>query len=192
MLARQKEELERMLRQAKEEALDTEKKATDYYQQLIRANENFAILQNEQKLLSQELTMKQTEQTKSEREKLQLERELLQLRPLRSQLENYSLSTQKTIEDNVRNEYERNKLQSKVTELMNELDIKKGELGEVNAKLNHQIVQNGKLIEQLKMFEKESFEIQNRIRKGFEVEKENEQASKAIEQLRYQEKELLR
>ena len=53
-------------------------------------------------------------------------------------------------------------------------------------------MQNGKLVEQLKMFEKESFEIQNRIRKGFEVEKENEHASRAIETLRHQEKELLR
>lgn len=74
--------------------------------------------------------------TKCEREKLQLERELLQLRPLKSQLENYSLSTQKTIEDNVRNEYERNKLQNRVIELQNELEVKRGELGEANAKLN--------------------------------------------------------
>lgn len=59
VLARQKEELEKMLRQTKEESLETEKKAGDYYQQLIRTGENFAILQNEQKLLSQELTLKQ-------------------------------------------------------------------------------------------------------------------------------------
>jgi hypothetical protein len=47
------------------------------------------------------------------------------------------LSTQKTIEENVRNEYERNKLQSRVIELSNEVDIKKVEISDTNAKLNH-------------------------------------------------------
>ena len=47
------------------------------------------------------------------------------------------MSTQKTIEENVRNEYERNKMQSRVIELQNEVDIKKNELSEANAKLNH-------------------------------------------------------
>jgi hypothetical protein len=57
--------------------LEAEKKSADYYQQLLRANENFQILQSEQKLLSQELTQKQTETAKIERDRLALERELL-------------------------------------------------------------------------------------------------------------------
>ena len=47
---------------------------------------------------------------KVERERMNMERELLQLRPLKNQLENFSQSSQKQIEENVRNEYEKNKL----------------------------------------------------------------------------------
>jgi len=52
LLLRSKEELEKVIKDVKSEALESEKKASDYYQQLLRVNENFHILQNEQKLLS--------------------------------------------------------------------------------------------------------------------------------------------
>lgn len=58
-MLKKQEEMEKIIKQLKEDSLETEKKAADYYQQLIRANENFSILQNEQKLLSQEVTLKQ-------------------------------------------------------------------------------------------------------------------------------------
>jgi len=45
-------------------------------------------------------------------------------------------------------------------------------------------------MEQLRIFEKESFEIQTRIRRGFEVEKENETHFKAIDTLRDKERSL--
>ncbi len=50
------------------------------------------------------------------------------------------MSTQKNIEENVRNEYEKNKLQSKVVDLQNELDIKKNDLNDINNKHNNLIV----------------------------------------------------
>lgn len=62
--------------------LDSEKKVADHYNQLISTKENFQILHNEQRLLSDELTQKQQEVTNLEREKLNQERELLLLRPL--------------------------------------------------------------------------------------------------------------
>lgn len=99
-----------MVRQLKEEHVESDKKAADYYQQLLRVNENFQILQNEQKLLSQDLTAKQQDFSKCEREKMNMERELLQLRPLKAQLENYSSSAQRTIEEQTRVEYERGRL----------------------------------------------------------------------------------
>lgn len=41
-------------------------------------------------------------------------------------------------------------------------------------------VQNQKLIEQLQIIEKESFEIETRIRRGLEIEKENKNNDKSI------------
>jgi hypothetical protein len=52
------------------EILDVEKKCQDYYNQLLSTKENFQILHNEQKLLSDELTDKQKELQKVERERL--------------------------------------------------------------------------------------------------------------------------
>lgn len=75
-------------------------------------------------------------------------------------------------------------------ELQNELVVKKNDLDELNAKYTHIFSQNTKLLEQLRLFEQESFEIQNKIRRGFEVEKENENIGKTMEQIRANEREL--
>jgi chromosome segregation ATPase len=77
VLLRSKEELEKLVKEAKQEALEVERKAADYFQQLLRAQENAQLHQNEQRMLSQELTAKQHEAAKAERDKLALERELL-------------------------------------------------------------------------------------------------------------------
>lgn len=66
----QKGELEKVIKSQKNEILEAEKKAQDYYNQLLSTKENFQILHNEQKLLSDELTEKQKEMQKIEREKL--------------------------------------------------------------------------------------------------------------------------
>jgi len=92
----------------------------------------------------------------------------------------------------VRSEFERGRLQQKAVELQNELDVKKRELEDLNGKHTHVLSQNSKLMEQLKLFEQESYEIQNKIRRGFEVERENENIGKVIEDLRNTERDLLR
>jgi|DEB0MinimDraft_12_1074336.scaffolds.fasta_scaffold06500_3 hypothetical protein len=102
--------------------VDAEKKCTDYYNQLLSTKENFQILHNEQKLLSDEITSKQKEVQALERTKLNQERELLQLRPLKDQLENFSASNKNQIEANVRSEFEKNKLQKQVLDIQNDLD----------------------------------------------------------------------
>lgn len=105
-----KGELERLLQQAKQEALTAESGRDDVYKQLVSTKENLDIMINEQKILSEELTQKQNEVLKSERDKLQLERELLELRPLKATLKSYTEGQQKTIEEATRNEFEKNKL----------------------------------------------------------------------------------
>jgi len=97
LLLRQKEELERIITEQKSEILECDRKSSDYYQQLLSTKENFSLLHNEQKLISDELTLKQSELMKSERVKLAQEAELLQLRPLKYQLENMSESAQRKV-----------------------------------------------------------------------------------------------
>jgi hypothetical protein len=51
----------------------------------------------------------------------------------------------------------------------------------LNAKHSAVVAQNARLIEQLKALEQESFEIQARIRRGIEVERENENITRSVE-----------
>lgn len=52
--------------------------------------------------------------------------------------------------------------------------------------------QTGLLVEQLRNFEQESFEIQTKIKRGLEVENENKNAGKAISNLKDNERDLQR
>ena len=47
MLLRSKEDLEKLVKECKTETFEAEKKSADYYSQLLRATENFQILQSE-------------------------------------------------------------------------------------------------------------------------------------------------
>ena len=47
LLMRAREEMEKLVHECKREAIDSEKKAAEYYQQMIRNQENFQVLQSE-------------------------------------------------------------------------------------------------------------------------------------------------
>ena len=128
LIVNQKNELEKIVKQQKQETLEAERKATDYYNQLLSTKENFQILHNEQKMLSDELTQKQREMQQVEKVKLNQERELLQLRPLKEQLNNLDWSHKQQIEAQVKIQYENNKLQKMVTEQNNDIDRLRSEL----------------------------------------------------------------
>ena len=85
-----KNEMERALKEARQEILKAEKSRDDVYKQLVSNKENLDIMTNEQMILSQELTQKQNEVLKTEREKISMERELLELRPLKDSLKSCS------------------------------------------------------------------------------------------------------
>lgn len=52
LLMRAKDELEKLIKEAKAETLEAEKKSADYYQQLLRMTENFHVIQSENRILS--------------------------------------------------------------------------------------------------------------------------------------------
>ena len=73
--------------------------------------------------------------------------------------------------------------------MTNERDLAKRDLVELNVKYTSLVHQNQKLIDQLKILEQESFEIQARIRRGIEVERENENITKTVDQYKENERE---
>jgi len=64
---------------------------------------------------------------------------------------------------------------------MNERDLAKTELAELHVKYTTLVTSNERLKDQLRLLEHESFEIQARLRRGIEVERENENITKSVE-----------
>ena len=58
LVLNQKDEYEKMLKQIKNEVLESQRQAADYYQQLLKVKENLHISVHEQKMISQEVTTK--------------------------------------------------------------------------------------------------------------------------------------
>ena len=172
LLMTAKMEMERLLTQAKDETLKAEQGRDDVYRQLVSTKENLDIMINEQKILSDELTEKQNEVLKSERDKLALERELLELRPLKGTLKSYSESQQKTIEDVTKSEFEKNKLTQRVRQLETALQNNKVDMEELSTNYQTLVKEKNVLMQQLSLFEKDSYEIQARMKRGMEAEKE--------------------
>jgi hypothetical protein len=63
----------------------------------------------------------------------------------------------------------------------NERDLAKQEVAELQVKYTTLLQQNERIKEQLRLLESESFEIQARVRRGVEVERENENISRTVE-----------
>lgn len=63
---------------------------------------------------------------------------------------------------------------------MNERDLSKAELAELHVKYTTLLTSNERLKDQLRLLEQESFEIQARLRRGIEVERENENISRSV------------
>ena len=110
-------------------------------------------------ILSEELTQKQNEVFKTEREKIAMERELLELRPLKDSMKNYSENEQKNIEDITRGEFEKNKLGQKVRELQTQLEFNSKDTQELQENYQKLVKEKNALMQQLSLFEKDSFEI---------------------------------
>lgn len=84
-------------------------------------------------------------------------------------------------------DYDRSRLSQKLTELQSERDLLKSELSELELKHTSLLTQNERLKDQLRILEQESYEIQARVRRGIEVERENENISRSVEQQREKE-----
>jgi inhibitor of KinA sporulation pathway (predicted exonuclease) len=87
----------------------------------------------------------------------------------------------------VKLDYDRSRLSQKLIELQSERDLLKSELSELELKHTSLLTQNERLKDQLRILEQESYEIQARVRRGIEVERENENISRSVEQQREKE-----
>jgi len=162
------------LKESREEVVRLEKSRDEVYKQLVSTKENLDIMIHEQKILSEELTLKQNELLKSEREKLQMERQVLELNHVKCTLKTTTEQQKGVIEESTRSEFERNKLTQKVRELETQLSMARKDTEELGKSYQAMVQEKAKLIEQLALFEKDSFEIQTRVKRGLEAQRDVE------------------
>ena len=92
----------------------------------------------------------------------------------------------------MRNDYERSRLQLRVSELQAEAEAARGEKAALEVQYRGVLGHNQRMVEQLKELERDSYEIQSRVRRGIEVERENENIAKSVEQQREKERDMAR
>lgn len=110
---------------------EADKKYDDLYKHMIGLKENLDIINNEQQILSQELTDKQNQLLKAQREVLQAESELVQLRPMKEHLNSLTTDSKRQIEDSVKAEFERTKLNTKLREQESQITLQSVQLQEL-------------------------------------------------------------
>ena len=174
LLVTAKTEMERLLKESREEVVRLEKSRDEVYKQMVSTKENLDIMIHEQKILSDELTLKQNELLKSEREKLQMERQVLELNHVKCTLKTTTEQQKGVIEESTRSEFERNKLTQKVRELETQLSMARKDTEELGKSYQAMVQEKAKLMEQLALFEKDSFEIQTRVKRGLEAQRDVE------------------
>ena len=154
---------------------ESEAKAGDYYRQVQHARETHKVLQEEYKKLSEELSSKITEVGRGERARAAQERELIELRSVKQRVGDMSAQQTKDLEERARGEVELLRCKSKITELETAVQLHRGEAEEAVEKLARKTQESERLVEQLRLFERDSFEIQSKIKRSVENEREHEQ-----------------
>ena len=150
---------------------------------MVGLKENLDILNHEHQMLSQELTDKQNDFLRSQRELAKAESELIQLRPLREHLQHLNADQHRQIEDSTRQEYEKNKLLQKTRELETQLTLISQQNADLSDNYKRLASEKQALVQQLTQFEKDSFEIQTKVKRGLELASDSEKSQSLISQL---------
>ena len=87
-------------------------------------------------------------------------------------------------------DFEKNKLEQKVRELETQLQVSKTDTNELSMSYRELVNEKNMLMQQLGHFEKESFEIQARVKRGLDAERESEQKQRTVDEIRDREREL--
>jgi chromosome segregation ATPase len=191
-LKQENEALLKSLKTSRFELVEAERKSSDYYNQLQSNRESLSIIKNEQKLLTEEINHKIQELGMSERARTSAERELLELRPLRQQIAETSQYSQKQMSETMKVESEKSRLVNKVTELNHQLSMTQDEVRELEGKWICEKSTKEKLLDQLRLFERESSDIKLQIKRSLEAEQEAQMLRETIEHLRMQEREFIK
>ena len=91
-----------------------------------------------------------------------------------------------------RAEFERNKLTQKVRDLEAQLSLSKQDTQELAVNYKQLVAEKNTLLQQLSLFEKDSFEIQAKVKRGIELSNQSEQVERTVSEMRDRERDLIR
>ena len=89
-------------------------------------------------------------------------------------------------------EFERNKLTQKVRDLEAQLSLSKQDTTDLATNSKQLVAEKNALMHQLSQFEKDSFEIQAKVRRGIDLSKESEKIERTVSEMRDRERDLVR
>ena len=116
----------------------------------------------------------------------------MELNHVKTSLKTTTDNQREMVEDNTRGEFERNKLTQKVRELETQLQMSRKDTEELAANYQKLVQEKNALMQQLTLFEKDSFEIQTRVKRGLEAEREVQNKDQAVEDLKDQKRDVER
>ena len=97
---------------------------------------------------------------------------MLELNHVKTTLRTTTEGHNAAIEESTRGEFERNKLNQKVRELETQLTMSRKDTEELATNYQKLVQEKNNLLSQLALFEKDSFEIQARVKRGLEAERD--------------------
>ena len=116
----------------------------------------------------------------------------MELNHVKTSLKTTTETQREMVEDNTRGEFERNKLTQKVRELETQLQMSRKDTEELAANYQKLVQEKNALMQQLSLFEKDSFEIQTRVKRGLEAEREVQNKDQVVEDLKDQKRDVER
>lgn len=116
----------------------------------------------------------------------------MELNHVKCSLKTTTDNQREVIEESTRGEFERNKLTQKVRELETQLQMSRKDTQELSDNYQKMVQEKTALMQQLALFEKDSYEIQARVRRGIEAEKDVQAKEQTVESLKDQKRDVER
>ena len=110
----------------------------------------------------------------------------MELQHVKTTLKTTTEGQREAIEESTRGEFERNKLTQKVRELETQLSMSRKDTEELSTNYQKLVQEKNGLMQQLALFEKDSFEIQARVKRGLEAERDVQIKDQTVESLKDQ------
>lgn len=185
-LKRDNQQLEQLLAQQKAKVAELDRKAKEYYMEITAKQGNMELLQNEQRLLSEELLAKSSELRNTAAEKSQLELKVKDSRSLELQIETMNSQLYKARQENLRVENEKGTLLASISQLETDLSLAKDQVSKLNERITFLTSESDQCRSKAQKLEEEGLNLRDELERVRMAEKELAMHKTTLEKMRKQ------